>query len=308
MTPKTTRILLLVALIFDLAFIGLTIAGFAAWGRAFLLVLSLAWGAVALVGILLGLVAIRGHGSLGKVESGTASPTKRAPWSFRSARRAPALAADLPGDPFAFNGYTLYTRQVEFGGAQRPIYFFAKSTPKSGTAIPKPEGYHVGVNERTGLPFLKKGTGADGEDLTPETEKTYRPQCAALTEDDAQCQNSARTGSKYCASHKGYQPPTAKGFVLRSDTASKVAARDTKPAFAGDLVRMTEKGSQCQALTASGGQCRNTVVAGAPYCVKHKGYRQPAPAAVVAAKDTRPRVRKAADTPLSVRKASRSGR
>lgn len=42
-----------------------------------------------------------------------------------------------------------------------------------------------------------------------------QPQCMALTEDGAQCRNSARGESKYCSSHKGYQPPTAKGIAQR---------------------------------------------------------------------------------------------
>lgn len=42
-----------------------------------------------------------------------------------------------------------------------------------------------------------------------------QPQCMALTEDGAQCRNSARGDSKYCSSHKGYQPPTAKGIAQR---------------------------------------------------------------------------------------------
>jgi hypothetical protein len=53
---------------------------------------------------------------------------------------------------------------------------------------------------------------ATGKDLSdPE----YQPQCAALTEDGQQCRNSARGVSRYCASHKGYQPPTAKGLAKR---------------------------------------------------------------------------------------------
>lgn len=43
----------------------------------------------------------------------------------------------------------------------------------------------------------------------------YQPQCSALTEDGKQCRNSARGTSKYCASHKGYQPPAAKGLAQR---------------------------------------------------------------------------------------------
>jgi hypothetical protein len=73
------------------------------------------------------------------------------------------------------------------------------------------------------------------------TDKGYQPQCSALTEDGAQCRNSARHDSKYCISHFGYQPPTAKGLAQRiegdawdpddklTDRAS-VATADTRPA------------------------------------------------------------------------------
>ncbi len=136
--------------------------------------------------------------------------------------------------PFVFNGYRLHSRAVELAnaGGTRTIYFFSKKKPKSGKPCAKPAGYHVGVNERTGLPFLKKGAGKDGEDLTPEAaEKGYRPQCSALTEEGQQCRNSAREGSKYCAPHFGYQPPAlAKATVERKDTKARVKdAPDTLP-------------------------------------------------------------------------------
>lgn len=158
------------------------------------------------------------------------------------------------GIPFVFNGYTLYTMDVDLkNGGRRTIFFFSKRKPKQGRMCAKPLGYHVGVNERTGLPFLKKGSGPDGEDLTPAAAADeYRPQCSALTEEGKQCRNSAREGSKYCAPHFGYQPKTLKGSakhiegddwdpedkltdsasVRRSDTKAKVpGAKDTKPAI-----------------------------------------------------------------------------
>jgi len=152
------------------------------------------------------------------------TPPKRVP--------APAMPADS-GIPFTFNGYTLYTKDVVLkNGGKRAIYFFSKRKPRSGRMCAKPRGHHVGVNERTGLPFLKRGAGPDGEDLTPAAkEAAYRPQCAALTEDGLQCRNSAREGSKYCGSHFGYQPPVmAKATVDETDTVARVPdAPDTKP-------------------------------------------------------------------------------
>ncbi len=54
--------------------------------------------------------------------------------------------------------YVLFTRAVELkGGRQQTIYFFTKkgNTPKSGGACELPAGKAVGINERTGLPYLK---------------------------------------------------------------------------------------------------------------------------------------------------------
>lgn len=68
----------------------------------------------------------------------------------------------------------------------------------------------------------------------------YKPQCAALTADGAQCRNSARGTSRYCAPHKGYQPPTTKGLAKRIEgeawspddkvtDRSSVKGADTRP-------------------------------------------------------------------------------
>jgi hypothetical protein len=172
-------------------------------------------------------------------------------------RHIPAPARPVAsGIPFVFNGYTLFHKVVQLKneGGKRTIYFFSKRKPKSGSMCAKPLGYHVGVNERTGLPFLKKGTGPDGEDLTPTATAAdeYRPQCSALTEDGKQCRNSARQGSKYCGPHFGYQPKTLKGSakhiegddwsedddqtdsatVREADIKARVkGAKDTKPSI-----------------------------------------------------------------------------
>jgi hypothetical protein len=53
--------------------------------------------------------------------------------------------------------YTLHTMKVKLrGGKAQQIYFFSKGKPKSGTPCDKPNGYTVGVNKKTGLPYLKK--------------------------------------------------------------------------------------------------------------------------------------------------------
>jgi len=58
---------------------------------------------------------------------------------------------------FKHEGWTLYSRDVILkGGRNQTIYFFSKRTPKSGEPCDKPENMVVGVNKRTGLPYLKK--------------------------------------------------------------------------------------------------------------------------------------------------------
>ena len=58
---------------------------------------------------------------------------------------------------YEYEGWTLYTRDVLLKcGRNQTIYFFSKRTPKSGEPCDKPANYTVGVNKRTGLPYLKK--------------------------------------------------------------------------------------------------------------------------------------------------------
>lgn len=58
---------------------------------------------------------------------------------------------------YKHEGWTLYTRNVKLkGGRNQTIYFFSKKSPKSGNPCDLPNGYCVGVNKRTGLPYLKK--------------------------------------------------------------------------------------------------------------------------------------------------------
>lgn len=131
-------------------------------------------------------------------------------------------------------------------------------------------------------------------------DKKYQPQCAALTAGGDQCRNSARAGSKYCGSHKGYQPPSTKNVQAKKDTApASKKADDTLPGTKG-------KGDsvQCAALTASGAQCKRSARDGSKYCASHKGYRHASDASKVKKADTKPRHAGAADTKPSVRKSS----
>ncbi|HDQ16200.1 MAG TPA: DUF2188 domain-containing protein [Bacteroidetes bacterium] len=59
---------------------------------------------------------------------------------------------------FRYGEWTLYVRMVKLKNdeAERPIYFFSKKIPKSGTPTAMPEGYEVGINERSRMPYLQK--------------------------------------------------------------------------------------------------------------------------------------------------------
>jgi hypothetical protein len=59
--------------------------------------------------------------------------------------------------PFTFEEYTLYTKEVKLRGERmQRIYFFSKKGKDDAEPCTKPDGYEVTVNERTGLPLLKK--------------------------------------------------------------------------------------------------------------------------------------------------------
>jgi hypothetical protein len=71
--------------------------------------------------------------------------------------------AHVPRDiakEYTYGLYTLYTELVRLkNGKNQIIYFFSKKTPKSGTPTTLPQGFHVEVSTRSGLPYLKKDPG-----------------------------------------------------------------------------------------------------------------------------------------------------
>jgi hypothetical protein len=238
MNDQTNRGLLIAALSTNILFLALALLDYSNWDSRFQWPIFVGW---AFLIILTGILALVSSGirvevvqerRVERIVAPTPTPALRAVAPAPAPAPAPAKAVPVEPFPFTYNGYTLHTRSVKLkNGGERAIWFFSKRTPSSGKPAAKPAGFHVGVNERTGLPFLKRGTGQDGEDLTPAIEHQLRPQCSALTEDDKQCRNSARADSKYCASHFGYQPPViSKAEVARTDTRARVRdAPDTKP-------------------------------------------------------------------------------
>jgi hypothetical protein len=59
---------------------------------------------------------------------------------------------------FTYGPYTLYTRKVDLKNTGKvvDIYYFSTHTPKSGSPCAMPDGYEVGVNPSTKLPYLRK--------------------------------------------------------------------------------------------------------------------------------------------------------
>jgi hypothetical protein len=140
----------------------------------------------------------------------------------------------------------------------------------------------------------------------PAAPREYQPQCSALTEAGLQCRNSARDGSKYCISHYGYQPRTAEGVLSATDTEPRYeSSADTAP---GAWDPDHGGSAQCIALTKSGKQCQNPIVAGSPFCGNHQGGATPTARSALKAADTKPRWSGAKDTKPSTRKSAKAAK
>jgi len=64
----------------------------------------------------------------------------------------------VENDVYTHGDYILYTKEATLrGGRKQRIYFFSKKKEvKDATPSPLPEGYEVGINKKTGLPYLRK--------------------------------------------------------------------------------------------------------------------------------------------------------
>jgi hypothetical protein len=60
-------------------------------------------------------------------------------------------------DAYTHGPYTLYRKTVEGSeGEEEDLFFFAREAPDDAEAAELPEGHEVGVNERTGVPFVRE--------------------------------------------------------------------------------------------------------------------------------------------------------
>ncbi len=183
-----------------------------------------------------------------------------------------------------------------------------KAAPKVSKPAPEAPKAASKATVKPATEAKETATKAAAEASKDADEKEYQPQCAGLTQAGVQCRNSARARSKYCASHKGYRPPSASSLT-QLDTAPRVkGAADTTPQLQEISSKAKETGEgdlqpQCAALTAEGVQCRNSSRTTSKYCASHKGYRAKSAAALKSI-DTAPRHKGAEDTKPALRKAA----
>jgi hypothetical protein len=56
-----------------------------------------------------------------------------------------------------YKGYTLYKRETrKQDGKRSTVHYFTKGKSDKGRPAPLPEGYHIAINKKTGVPYLKK--------------------------------------------------------------------------------------------------------------------------------------------------------
>jgi hypothetical protein len=64
---------------------------------------------------------------------------------------------DSGEDAYTHGPYTLYHKTVATGsGDERDLYFFARNPPDDASPATLPDDYDVGVNDRTGVPFVRE--------------------------------------------------------------------------------------------------------------------------------------------------------
>ncbi|HET6398724.1 MAG TPA: hypothetical protein VFH47_04145 [Candidatus Thermoplasmatota archaeon] len=95
------------------------------------------------------------------LQEGATDRADAAAWADASAAEGASGEGGWPAEagevPFRHEEWALYTREVELAdGRPQKVYFFSRGEPKNGEPAGMPEGYEVAVNERTGLPYLRR--------------------------------------------------------------------------------------------------------------------------------------------------------
>lgn len=119
---------------------------------------------------------------------------------------------------FRYGEWTLYVRNVRLKNdpaGERPIYFFSKKVPKSGKPTALPEGYEVGVSDRSGMPYLQK----------IGKEKPYKYGDYTLYTRKVKLKGGKEVDIYFFSSHKpksGKPSPMPEGYEVRVNKRSKM--------------------------------------------------------------------------------------
>jgi len=114
---------------------------------------------------------------------------------------------------FKYGKYTLYTRKIKLKNVNKELdmYFFSPHKPKSGSPCAKPEGYELGVNSKTGLPYLRK----TGKKPKPKEEPKTKEKEEKTTETNEQKTETKPSNVIYVVNRP--QPGQVKGdWAVRS--------------------------------------------------------------------------------------------
>src|SRR5690349_1082952 len=151
MNDQTKRGLLVAGLTINVLFLALALVDYALWDSQYMWPIFVGWAFLVLLIAFLALHLLRVRVHVERVAVPAAPVPAPAP---APANPAPVTFTPVKEPfPFVYKGYTLHSREVVLkNGGARQIWFFAKRRPASGKPAAKPAGYHVGVNERTGLP------------------------------------------------------------------------------------------------------------------------------------------------------------
>lgn len=82
--------------------------------------------------------------------------------------KAPAKPGASKPSAHQHGDYTLHKLVVVRHGQRRTLYFFAKSKPKRGVPARLPPGREVGVNRRTGMPYLYRVTASQEDAIAAQ--------------------------------------------------------------------------------------------------------------------------------------------
>jgi hypothetical protein len=95
--------------------------------------------------------------SFEKEDNGTFQPQQKQSISDGFIEMKAPGPQDTNQSPYPYAGYKLYRKHLRIGGKEiRTVHFFSKDVPEDSEPALLPDGYTVQVNEKTGVPYIKK--------------------------------------------------------------------------------------------------------------------------------------------------------